>query len=205
MSLDSTMTFFLASLLLALAPGPDNLFVITHSMLRGKQAGLAVVMGLCSGLLVHTSAVALGLAVIFQTSAWAFFLLKLAGATYLVYLAWQAFTATAAPLKGEENLSEGFCYSYRRGIVMNVTNPKVTLFFLAFLPQFVEPAAGAVSLQVMVLGGVFIAATILVFGSMAILAAKMAGLLKRSGTFQQWLNRLAGTVFLLLAAHLLVI
>ena len=204
MGLDSTMTFFLASLLLALAPGPDNLFVITHSMLRGKQAGLAVVMGLCSGLLVHTSAVALGLAVIFQTSAWAFFLLKLAGATYLVYLAWRAFTATAVPFSGEENLSEDFRYSYRRGIVMNVTNPKVTLFFLAFLPQFVEPAAGAVSLQVMVLGGVFIAATILVFGSMAILAAKMAGLLKRSGAFQQWLNRLAGTVFLLLAAHLLV-
>lgn len=85
MALETVVSFFTASLLLALAPGPDNIFVLTHSVMRGREAGLAVVMGLCTGLLVHTTLVALGIAVIFQSSSWAFMTLKVAGAIYLVH------------------------------------------------------------------------------------------------------------------------
>lgn len=203
MTSSTFISFFIASLLLALAPGPDNIFVITHSVLRGWKAGFAVVLGLCTGLLVHTAAVALGVAVILQTSTWAFTTLKVIGAIYLLYLAWQALTATALKGKaGGEGI--GFFWSYRRGIIMNVTNPKVSLFFLAFLPQFVPPDTDSVSLQIVMLGAVFAIATILVFGTMALLAARLSVLLSESAVFQKRLNLLAGLVFIALAFHLLL-
>jgi threonine/homoserine/homoserine lactone efflux protein len=96
--LDTLAAFFLASVLLALSPGPDNIFVLTQSALYGKLAGISVTMGLCTGLIVHTLAVTFGVAVIFQTSAMAFAALKICGAGYLLYLAWQAFRASAAPI-----------------------------------------------------------------------------------------------------------
>ena len=133
---DALLAFALASLLLALAPGPDNLFVLTESALSGPLAGFAVTLGLCTGLLLHTSAVALGVAAIFQVSALAFTLLKLVGAGYLLYLAWQAWRAPAASLPTAAATPPALGRLYRRGIVMNVTNPKVSIFFLAFLPQF---------------------------------------------------------------------
>jgi threonine/homoserine/homoserine lactone efflux protein len=137
--LETLAPFFAASVLLCLAPGPDNIFVLTQSALRGRSAGLAVMLGLCTGLVGHSTAVALGVAVVFQTSALAFSMLKFIGAGYLIYLAWQAFRAPATPIEasGSENLRLGKYYS--RGIIMNITNPKVSIFFLAFLPQFADP------------------------------------------------------------------
>jgi len=196
------ISFFIASLLLALTPGPDNLFVITHSVLRGWKAGFAVVLGLCTGLLVHTSAVALGVAVVLQASAWDFSVLKVIGAAYLLYLAWQAFTAPAIKRSaGFEGA--GLFWAYRRGIIMNVTNPKVGLFFLAFLPQFVPPTAESVSLYIVMLGTIFAIATIIVFGVMALLAARLSGLFAGAEKLQTRLNNLAGLVFIALAGHLL--
>lgn len=197
------LTFFVASVLLALTPGPDNLFVITHSVLRGWKSGFAVVLGLCTGLLVHTTAVVLGVAVLLQTSTWAFIALKTAGAVYLLYLAWQAFTATVVTGNAEHHTA-GFLWSYRRGIIMNVTNPKVSLFFLAFLPQFVPANTENVSMYIALLGAIFALATILVFGSMALLAGRLSLLLKESKLFQRRLNAIAGLVFIALALHLLL-
>ena len=196
---EALITFFAASVLLGLAPGPDNIFVMTQSALYGKKAGIAVMSGQCTGLIVHTAAVALGVAVIFQTSALAFSVLKYTGAAYLVYLAWQAFMTPAETVHDESVGKFRLWKLYRRGIFMSITNPKVSLFFLAFLPQFVDPSAGAVPLQILILGGVFIIATILVFGSIALLAGSIAQLFSRSGQFQKILNRIAGTVFLGLA------
>ncbi len=102
-----------------------------------------VTLGLCTGLIVHTTAVALGVAVIFQTSEVAFNVLKVVGAAYLVYLAWQAFKAGSSKLKAEDNVSAGPRALYVRGLVMNITNPKVAIFFLAFLPQFADPSLGS--------------------------------------------------------------
>jgi len=199
--LEALMPFALASLLLALAPGPDNLFVLTQSALGGRLAGFAVTLGLCTGLLVHTSAVAFGVAAIFQVSALAFTLLKLIGAGYLIYLAWQAWRAPAAALQGGGSAAS-LAKLYRRGILMNVTNPKVSIFFLAFLPQFADPVRGPLWLQIVLLGAVFIVATIVVFGGVACLAGSLGSWLGRTPRAQLVLNRLAGTLFLGLALKL---
>jgi len=200
--METLATFFMASLLLGLAPGPDNIFVLTQSALRGKAAGLLVTLGLCTGLVVHTSAVAFGVAVIFQASAIAFTVLKLLGAGYLLYLAWQAFRASAERISagGQHQLSHAALY--RRGVIMNITNPKVSIFFLAFLPQFADPARGPLTLQMLMLGGVFIVSTILVFGSIALLAGSIGQWLNRSPRIQLWMNRTAGIVFVGLALKL---
>lgn len=201
-SLGTLITFFTASVLLALAPGPDNIFVLTQSALRGRSAGIAVMLGLCTGLIVHSMAVALGVAVIFQTSAVAFTTLKFIGAGYLVYLAWKAFRASAEQIQSKPNGEVNRWKLYCRGIIMNITNPKVSIFFLAFLPQFADPSRGPISLQILLLGALFILATILVFGSIALLAGTLGQWLNRSDRAQKILNKVAGTVFLGLALKL---
>lgn len=199
---DILLAFIAAATLLCLAPGPDNIYVLTQSAMHGRQAGLAVTFGLCTGLLGHSAAVAFGVAVLFQTSALAFTVLKLIGAAYLLYLAWQAFRAPAASLAGTPAVSRRRGQLYRRGILMNITNPKVSIFFLAFLPQFADPARGPVWLQMLLLGGIFILATIVVFGSIALLAGTLGAWLHRSDTAQMVLYKLTGTVFLGLALKL---
>ncbi|MGE0079849.1 MAG: LysE family translocator [Thiohalomonadaceae bacterium] len=199
---ETVLTFFTASLLLGLAPGPDNLFVLTQSTLHGRTAGLTVMLGLCTGLVVHSTAVALGAAAVFQTSPVAFTVLKFAGAAYLVYLAWRTFRARPAGISGGNGGGPGRGELYRRGVIMNVTNPKVSIFFLAFLPQFADPARGSVTLQILLLGGVFIVATILVFGFVAVAAGSLRNWLMGSERVQVILNRLAGIVFVGLAARL---
>lgn len=200
--METLATFFVAAVLLGLAPGPDNIFVLTQSALRGKIAGLLVTLGLCTGLVVHTTAVAFGVAAIFQASAVAFTALKLFGAGYLLYLAWHAFRATSERLAagGKNRLS--YAKLYRRGIIMNVTNPKVSIFFLAFLPQFADPARGSLTVQLLLLGGVFIVSTIIVFGSIALLAGTLGQWLNHSPRVQVVMNRIAGTVFVGLALKL---
>ena len=196
------LTFFTASVLLGLAPGPDNIFVLTQSTLQGRGAGLMVTLGLCTGLVVHSLAVAFGAAAIFQSSELAFTLLKLVGAGYLLYLAWGIFRASPASLESPAASVPGKAALYRRGIIMNITNPKVSIFFLAFLPQFADPARGSVALQIICLGGLFILATILVFSGVAITAGRLRTWLLKSERMQLWINRLAGTVFVSLALRL---
>jgi len=205
LSIETLITFSSASMLLALVPGPDNIFVLTQSAVHGRGSGLIVTLGLCTGLIVHTTAVALGVAIIFQTSAMAFAVLKYLGAGYLVYLAWQAYRASAEKIRGESNGIVNYRKLYRRGIIMNITNPKVSIFFLAFLPQFADPARGPVALQLLQLGGLFIFATIIVFGGIALLAGTLGQWLNRSSRTQMILNKIAGTVFLGLALKLALI
>jgi len=202
LSAETVFTFLTASLLLGLAPGPDNIFVLAQSTLHGRTAGLVVMLGLCTGLVAHSMIVAFGAAAIFQSSALAFSLLKFSGAAYLVYLAWQMFRAKPASLSEGVYSGPGRAELYRRGIIMNITNPKVSIFFLAFLPQFADPARGSVTMQLILLGGLFIIATILVFGTVAIMAGNLRTWLMRSDRAQNMLNRLAGIVFIGLAARL---
>lgn len=201
---DVLSVFFVASVLLALAPGPDNLFVLTQSAIDGPRAGLVITLGLCTGLAVHTTAVALGIAVIFRTSAVAFTALKFVGAAYLLYLAWQAFRAGASRLPARGNAHRPLAKLWLRGLVMNVTNPKVSIFFLAFLPQFADPARGPLVAQILLLGATFAVAAILVFGSVAFGAGALGRQLARSDRAQRILNRVAGAVFATLAINLLV-
>ena len=201
---EALLAFFITSLLLALAPGPDNIFVLTQSALRGKAAGLAVTMGLCTGLIVHTSAVALGLAAIFAASSLAFTVLKLCGAAYLLWLAWQAFRASATEITAVAGDQLTGWQLYRRGILMNITNPKVSIFFLAFLPQFTDPARGSLTVQLLLLGGLFILATIVVFGGIALVSGMLGNWLNRSPAVQRLMNRLTGTIFVALALRLVL-
>ncbi len=200
--LGTALAFFGVSILLALTPGPDNIFVLVQAASRGRQAGMLVVLGLCTGLVVHTAAVALGLAAVFAASATAFTILKFAGAAYLAFLAWQAFRAPAGELAASGLAAGQPWRMYARGIIMNLTNPKIVFFFLAFLPQFVRPESGPVGLQVMSLGLLFILATLLVFGAIACFAGAIGQRLGQSAYARQALNRLAGTVFLGLAIRL---
>ncbi|CAA0097109.1 Homoserine/homoserine lactone efflux protein [BD1-7 clade bacterium] len=208
MAFETVFAFWITSMALAVAPGPDNLFVLSQSALYGRRSGLWVTAGLCSGLLFHTAAVALGLAALIQASSFAFTLVKFAGAGYLLYLAWGALRAALrdVPL-GAANQSSTLVSPlslYRRGVLMNITNPKVTLFFLAFLPQFIAPQGLPVFAQVGILGVVFMLGTFIVFGLIAFGAGQMGERLQQSATARRWLNVIAGTVFTALALRLLV-
>jgi hypothetical protein len=201
---DTALAFFAASVLLALVPGPDNVFVLLHAAVHGARAGLLVVLGLCSGLLFHTAAVALGLVALLAASATAFTFLKGLGAAYLLYLAWLSWRAPAGLPGGESQPALSARQTYLRGVLMNISNPKVALFFLAFLPQFVATERGDVALQILQLGGVFMLATLLTFGTVALLAGRFGQLLQDSPRAQVRLNRLASVVFVGLALRLVL-
>ncbi|QIL81394.1 LysE family translocator [Diaphorobacter sp. HDW4A] len=210
-TIQTLITFFGVAVLLGLSPGPDNLFVLLQSAQRGWRMGLAVVVGLCMGIIVHTTAVALGLAAVFAASEMAFTVLKWCGAAYLVYLAWGAWRA---PISVKEESGEQATTAVQaassgdllrmvmRGVVMNLTNPKVLIFFLAFLPQFANPALGPVAPQIFAFGAVFIVATFLVFGAIAIFSGVFGRLLLKSARGQFWLNKITALVFVGLAVKL---
>lgn len=209
----SLLAFFGVAVLLALSPGPDNLFVLMQSIQRGWRVGIVVVVGLCLGVVVHTTAVALGLAAVFAASSIAFTVLKWCGAAYLAYLAWGAWRApvaadasaggAAAGGSGRADIAgKDLLVMVRRGVVMNLSNPKVLIFFLAFLPQFADPAIGPVGPQIFVFGAVFILAAFLVFGAIALFSGAFGNLLLRSPRAQFWLNKITAVVFVGLAVKL---
>lgn len=202
-SIDVLIPFFAASLLLGVAPGPDNIFVLTQSVMQGRFAGVIVTFGLCTGLIFHTTAVALGVAAVVMTSAIAFTILKTIGAAYLLYLAWGAFRAPVSKLEDGKGVALTGFQLYRRGIIMNITNPKVSIFFLAFLPQFVSPEKGSVPIQMILLGCVFIVATLIVFNSVALLAGTIGEWLRKSSKAQLVMNKVTAFLFAGLAVKLL--
>ncbi len=203
MPIEVYAVFIFTSALLALAPGPDNIFVLTQSALYGKRSGILITLGLCTGLVFHTCLVAFGVATIMQTSDWALSVLKIIGATYLVYLAWQILNSQTQELSGK-----GVVLSdtnlYLRGIVMNVTNPKVSIFFLAFLPQFASSNYGAITPQIILLGTIFGAVSLFIFSGISILASKLGDLLKRKPNAQVYLSRMTALIFVVLAFNLLM-
>ena len=196
------IAFFSTSVILALSPGPDNLFVMAQSAQNGRTAGFYVTLGLATGLIGHTVAVAFGLAAIVHSSVLAFGVIKFTGAAYLLYLAWQALRATATTFqhRSVQVLSGGSLY--RRGIIMNLTNPKVSFFFLAFLPQFADPRHGSMMVQFFQLGGVFIMATLLVFGVISLFAGELGDRFRNSPQIQKTVDRIAALVFIGLAVKL---
>lgn len=193
--------FLTATLALNLTPGPDMLYVIARSAGEGRKAGIVSALGIAAGTIVHTAAVALGIASLLAAVPVAFQLVKYAGAAYLIYLGVRALrsgTAMADPVIERARLGAIF----RQGVVTNVLNPKVALFFLAFLPQFVDPGRGPVALQIVLLGLLFNASGTLVNLAVALLASR-AGQWSRArlGTpsVMRWLT---GGIFLGLGARL---
>lgn len=199
--LNSLLVFFSASLVLVISPGPDNMFVIAQSMQNGRLAGFLVTLGLLTGLVVHTLAVVLGLAALLQASVIAFTLLKFVGAAYLLYLAFGAFRAADSE-KRAAAVSLSRAGLYRRGIFMNLSNPKVSLFFLAFLPQFADPSRGPVAPQLLLLGLLFIVAVFFVFVAICLIAGEASRWLVRSDAARRFVGRMTGVVLASLAVKL---
>ena len=201
LSTETIIAFVTASVVLSLVPGPDNIFVMSHSALKGWKIGFYTTLGLCTGLIAHTVLVAIGVSVIFQTSAIAFNGLKIIGAFYLLYLAWLSVQNKELNLGGTDKDSTNRSY-YFTGVIMNLTNPKVALFFLVFLPQFVNTSNDNITIQIFLLGLLFILSALCVFTSIAYLASFLEDILKKSKTVNKNLNILAASIYFALAINL---
>jgi threonine/homoserine/homoserine lactone efflux protein len=159
----STLLYFLgASVALTIAPGPDNVFVLTQGIARGKKPAIITALGMCSGISIHTTAAAFGISAVFYSSVVAFNAVKYAGAAYLLYLAWKTLRERSS-IKLSHPDARSDAALFKRGFIMNVLNPKVAMFFLAFLPQFVSPAAGWFPLQMLLLGLIFMVQAVIIF------------------------------------------
>ena len=201
---DPLVIFLLASLFLAITPGPDNLYVLMQSVVYGYKTGVFITLGLCTGLIMHTAAVALGLTLLLQSSLYVLPLLKLFGAGYLVYLSWQSYRAEAIDISLLNHEALTIFQSYQRGIILNVSNPKVGLFFLAFLPQFTNIEQGGLVEQTLLLGFMFIAITVIVFTGVALIASSLSDFLIGAPGVQKVMHRVTGSVLLGLALHLVL-
>lgn len=187
--------FLSAAVLLTLMPGPDILFVITQSITGGRKAGIIFAAGLCTGLIVHIAAVTLGLSVLLASSPVAFSALKFAGAAYLIYLGVRTFVGRH---RNKISLTEkGGVVSrlYRKGILMNVLNPKVALFFLAFFPQFVDPSVAAPVLQMLLLGLVFMVQAFCIFSLVAVLAERLSRRLMQNPRISLFMNTAEAVIY----------
>jgi len=172
MAWETILSFLATALLLALMPGVDNCFVLTESLAAGRKAGLSIVLGFSTGCLVHTFLCATGISLLFMGTPAGFAIIQYAGCAYFLYLAWSILRAQAAnPLSGAPAAVCGtFAKGWRRGFFMNVMNPKVAIFFIAFLPQFVRSGGWPVFAQMIVLGLIFVLSTVIIFGAIALAA-----------------------------------
>ncbi|AXH08450.1 threonine transporter RhtB [Malaciobacter halophilus] len=201
--LSNLYMFILASFLLCLAPGPDNIYVLTQGMTKSKKAAIITTLGLCTGLIIHTSAAAFGISVIFKTSQIAFDIVKYLGVAYLLYIAYQAFKHKDEPLDLKTKSSKKDLKAlYIKGFLMNILNPKVSIFFLAFLPQFVSVENGNVPLQMVILGLVFMILTIIVFSSIGIAGNLLSSKLLNNQKIVKYMNILTSLVLVSLGIKL---
>jgi len=190
--------FALASALLVLIPGPAVMYIVSTGISRGRRAAIASVLGIETGAIVHVVAAAIGVSAIVASSAIAFSVLKYAGAAYLLYLGWKALTAGDAPLSAAAAPEVSAWRAYGRGVLVNALNPKVALFFLAFIPQFVRPGRGAVPMQFLVLGAIFIAVAFVIDLAYAMTSGAIGGLVARSPRFAAAQRKFAGFAYLAL-------
>lgn len=182
--------FLTASILLTLAPGPDIIYVLVQSISNGKKQGIFTSLGLVSGIIVHTSLVAFGISALIAASENLFFIIKLFGACYLFYLAFQVFKSDAKVAFSSEGVPNKTGWElFKQGFVMNVLNPKVTIFFLAFFPGFLWDSEGNTVYQFYLLGFLFMLQALLIFVTVSFLAGKISTYLKNhpnSGTVMKW-------------------
>lgn len=200
MSPTSILAFLAASMALTVAPGPDNLFVIGQGISRGRRVALVTAWGMCCGITVHTLAAAAGISAIFYTSPLAFHAMRYAGAAYLLFLAWRTLRSEQAPIAGPWAPSP--VGDFRRGFLMNVLNPKVALFFLAFLPQFVDRGAGRMGAQMALLGLLFMAQALVIFSVIAWFSGGLGDRLRQHPRWPRYLAWLSSAIFVALAARL---
>jgi threonine/homoserine/homoserine lactone efflux protein len=195
------MIFYVGALVVNLAPGPDMLFVVARSASQGATAGVIAVLGIFLGCMVHILAAALGLSALFKTVPLAYDIVRLAGAAYLIYIGLRRLLSRDAAEDRRDAIAIPNWVSFRQAFYTNLLNPKVALFFLAFLPQFADPAHGSLVLQVLSLGLIFDINGCLILLLVAIASGRAGLWLKRKG-LRAALNRVAGGVFVALGLKL---
>lgn len=198
----SLLAFIGAGLLLNITPGPDVLYIVGRSIGQGRIAGLVSVLGISTGCLFHVASTALGLSALMLALPVAYDIVRYAGAAYLVWLGLRAIVSTSSPLQVRHVEREALGRVFRQGVLTNILNPKVALFFLAFLPQFTDPTRGPVPLQVALLGLIFIGNGTVVCVIYAVAASWLGEWLKTRYAVATWLNRAMGGVFLALGVRL---
>ncbi len=188
--------FIAASLVLIVTPGQDMILVMSRSITQGSAAGVVTAAGVSVGLVGHTLLATVGLGAILRTSEWLFFALKLVGAAYLVYLGLQLLRRPKQGLALSADASRSLARLFFDGALSNVTNPKIAVFYFAFLPQFVLPDAARPTLAVFVLGLVFAGLTFLVKGPVGLGAGLLSGWLRARPALLQWIYRTSGAVLI---------
>ncbi len=198
--------FFSTALALNIAPGPDLLYILTKTIANGRKVGVASALGVCTGALFHVFAAAVGLSAILVSSALAFTVVKFVGVAYLLYLAWDSFKSagTSLQVSADGQPKESAWAAFRQGVLVDILNPKVAIFFMAFLPQFVREGQGAVPLQLVYLGLLVIAVAVVVEVSYVLLASKLTNKVRSSKRLSVWLDRTVGAVFVALGIKLAV-
>jgi threonine/homoserine/homoserine lactone efflux protein len=202
--LENLLSFSLATFALALSPGPDNIYVITQSLVNGTRSGIATTAGLISGCIVHTTLLAFGVSALITASESVFYGIKIFGALYLLYLAYTVFKSDAKVAFSENAPRKSNSELFKQGVFMNLVNPKVMIFFLAFFPAFLwNPAQNTVS-QFFILGITFMIVSFLIFSSLAVLAGSIKQLMvnqKSAGFVLKWLQII---VFTGIAVYILI-
>lgn len=195
----------MATAALAISPGPDNIYVLMQSVTHGRRSGLATVFGLMSGCIIHTTLVAFGASALIKTNDHLFFIIKLFGALYLLYLAYQVYKSDATLSLNAEHVPRKTEWAlFQQGFIMNVLNPKVSIFFLAFFPQFLFSDSLNTVWQFYVLGGLFVLTSFSVFSSIAILAGYISDYIKQNASVGQILKWLQIVVFVGIAIFILI-
>lgn len=198
------LAFFSAAIALTVSPGPDILYVLSRTVAQGRKIGLASVAGVGTGALIHAFGAAVGLSAILATSAAAFTVVKFVGAGYLIYLGIKALRSAGAAVEPDARalLRVTAWQAFRQGVLIDVLNPKVAIFFMAFLPQFLRPQFGSEGLQLAGLGGLIVMVGVITDTCFVLAAARATAFFRGSPRASVWLNRTLGTVLVALGLRL---
>ena len=205
MNTEIIVSFIFATATLAFSPGPDNLFVLVQTISYGKRKGMAIVSGLIFGCITHTSVVAFGLSSFIQSSPKLLFSLKLIGAFYLLYLAYITYISKHdIDLKKQSGNRNSLFKLFRRGFIMNVINPKVSLFFIAFFPAFLFSPTLSLTTQFFILGLLFMGTSFLIFTLIVFCSGSVASILKKNKRFEAIIKSCQIVVFVIISVFILI-
>ena len=202
--IESLISFSIATLFLALSPGPDNLYVIAQSLANGTKSGIATTIGLISGCIVHTTLLAVGVSAIIAASETLFYGLKVMGACYLLFLAYNVFRSNAYVVLKDKTSKKSYSKLFKQGVIMNLVNPKILIFFLAFFPGFLWDEYQYTIYQFYVLGILFMAISFIVFSGLAILAGYISTALNENKNIYVLLKWTQIVVFVGIAVFILI-
>lgn len=200
MSLEVIISFFFTSLALTIAPGPDIMYVLSTSLTKGKSYGIATAIGLSSGLLFHTALLAFGVSTLIVSIPWLFVAIKIFGTLYLLRIIYQLYKEPVTPITVNKipNSKKNVFEQVQQGLIMNVLNPKIMLFFLSLFPTFLHPEWGNLKFQIFTLGSIFMLQALLVFSLIAVLSGYVSRFLLKNDYLRAYLNYFQIAVFIAL-------